>query len=237
MGVSLWGAMLIGAIMQVESSANAGTVSCTFELSTESFTWNRPMQTGSVDGSPDLCNGNAPMSTHTGLPFCAMRVRVSSSFSFALISSLEPAPIDFDPMAALYCPPFSPTNPALNLIGINDDGNIYPNPGIAIFSFDPGEEYILVITSFSNYQGRQFGAFDLTLDGFEFVDGCGCTVGSCEGDANGDGVVNFADITAVLANWLNDYSPNTGLGDANADLVVNFGDVTSVLSAWLTECP
>lgn len=55
----------------------------------------------------------------------------------------------------------------------------------------------------------------------------------CPGDANHDGVVNFADITNVLSNF--------GLsgpdGDANNDGMVNFSDVTNVLSNWNLPCP
>ncbi len=59
----------------------------------------------------------------------------------------------------------------------------------------------------------------------------------CPGDANGDRVVSFADVTSVLAHFGIDYSPGTGPGDANADGPVNFTDVTSVLSAWGVPCP
>ena len=59
----------------------------------------------------------------------------------------------------------------------------------------------------------------------------------CPGDANGDGVVNFSDVTDVLGNWLNDYRPSTGPGDANEDGLVNFTDVTTVLGNWLAVCP
>jgi spore coat protein A len=57
-------------------------------------------------------------------------------------------------------------------------------------------------------------------------------VHACPGDANGDNVVDFNDITAVLANWLNDYTPGTGPGDADANFVVDFNDITAVLSMW-----
>ncbi len=56
----------------------------------------------------------------------------------------------------------------------------------------------------------------------------------CLGDANGDGPVNFGDITTVLGQWLTDGS---GGGDANRDGIVNFGDLTTVLSNWLSICP
>lgn len=40
----------------------------------------------------------------------------------------------------------------------------------------------------------------LDLDSNGIIDACECD--DCLGDANGDGIVNFADITTVLANWL-----------------------------------
>ncbi|MBL8746538.1 MAG: hypothetical protein JNK58_09305 [Phycisphaerae bacterium] len=58
----------------------------------------------------------------------------------------------------------------------------------------------------------------------------------CPGDANGDGVVNFADITSVLTFWLFDYAPGTGAGDANHDGVVNFADITAVLTFSGVPC-
>lgn len=59
----------------------------------------------------------------------------------------------------------------------------------------------------------------------------------CPGDANGDQVVDFNDITEVLSNWLNDYTPGTGPGDADGDGVVNFNDIAEVLAQWLVPCP
>ncbi len=55
-------------------------------------------------------------------------------------------------------------------------------------------------------------------------------------DANGDGAVNFADVTSVLANWLNSGAPGI-LGDADCNGSVEFGDVTAVLSDWLASAP
>ncbi len=55
----------------------------------------------------------------------------------------------------------------------------------------------------------------------------------CPGDANGDRVVNFADISNILTFW--------GLmgtsGDANGDGIANFGDITKVLENWGLTCP
>jgi hypothetical protein len=54
----------------------------------------------------------------------------------------------------------------------------------------------------------------------------------CAGDADGNNIVNFADITAVLANWL-DFGAT---GDANNDWFVDFQDITSVLANFGASC-
>lgn len=59
---------------------------------------------------------------------------------------------------------------------------------------------------------------------------------TCPGDANFDGVVSFADITAVLSSF-GDEHPVTGLGDADGNGSVNFLDITTVLSNFGTICP
>jgi endonuclease I len=56
---------------------------------------------------------------------------------------------------------------------------------------------------------------------------------NCEGDANGDSVVDFGDITAVLAS----FGTAGPFGDANHDGAVNFADVTSVLARFGATCP
>ncbi len=60
----------------------------------------------------------------------------------------------------------------------------------------------------------------------------------CPGDANNDGVVNFADITSVLTFFNATYNPGLdGLGDANSDGAVNFADITAVLTFFGVTCP
>jgi len=54
----------------------------------------------------------------------------------------------------------------------------------------------------------------------------------CPGDANGDGVVNFADLNAVLSN----FGLESSVGDINGDGVVNFADLNAVLSAFGAGC-
>jgi hypothetical protein len=60
--------------------------------------------------------------------------------------------------------------------------------------------------------------------------------GPCVGDADGNRVISFADITAVLANFGANYQPGTGIGDANGDGVVTFADITSVLANFGVPC-
>lgn len=59
----------------------------------------------------------------------------------------------------------------------------------------------------------------------------------CPGDANNDGLVNFADISSVLNFWGASYAPGSnGSGDANDDGAVNFADITDVLNLFNTPC-
>jgi hypothetical protein len=58
----------------------------------------------------------------------------------------------------------------------------------------------------------------------------------CPGDANGDGLVNFADLNAVLSAFGTTGAPGTAPGDLNEDGVVNFGDLNLVLSAFGDSC-
>lgn len=58
----------------------------------------------------------------------------------------------------------------------------------------------------------------------------------CPGDANRDGIVNFADVTSVLSNF--GFSGAPGIpGDANGDGAVTFADITNVLSNFGFICP
>lgn len=60
---------------------------------------------------------------------------------------------------------------------------------------------------------------------------------ACPGDADRNGMVNFADVTSVLANFLMNYLPGSGIGDANVDGIVNFADITNVLANFGAACP
>ena len=59
--------------------------------------------------------------------------------------------------------------------------------------------------------------------------------GSCQskkGDYNLDGIVNNADLFAVLGNWLSSGDPGLS-GDVNNDGIVNNADLFDVLGNWL----
>ena len=76
--------------------------------------------------------------------------------------------------------------------------------------------------------------------------GCGTTTSAeatlvvrpqvCVGDANRDGMVNFADVTSVLSTLGATFGDSTGWGDATGDGVVNFNDVTFVLANMGVAC-
>ena len=53
------------------------------------------------------------------------------------------------------------------------------------------------------------------------------TVVTLPGDLNGDGLVNAADLSALLGNW-----GGTGVGDVNGDGTVGAADLAALLSAW-----
>lgn len=59
----------------------------------------------------------------------------------------------------------------------------------------------------------------------------------CLGDADGDGDRDFNDLTTILSNWGNSYTPGAGgPGDSNLDGTVDFGDVTTTLGLFGLPC-
>ena len=72
---------------------------------------------------------------------------------------------------------------------------------------------------------RELARWNLCLD----------TVTPCEGDTNGDNIVNFADLNAVLTSF---GQAGKGLpGDVNGDNQVDFADLNVVLSNFGMNCP
>lgn len=58
----------------------------------------------------------------------------------------------------------------------------------------------------------------------------------CLGDANGDRMVSFPDITEILLRWNINYAPGSGPGDADGNGRVEFPDITEVLLRWGSTC-
>lgn len=66
--------------------------------------------------------------------------------------------------------------------------------------------------------------------------GIGAVPPACFGDADGSGVVDFGDITSVLANF-GTMGPPFRPGDADGNGVVDFADITTVLANFGALCP
>ncbi len=81
-------------------------------------------------------------------------------------------------------------------------------------------------------KGIEYGVFPASSDS---VTALYAVPPPCLGDANYDGVVNFLDILAILANW-GSSGGGDGLGDADHNGIVNFDDVTTVLANWGVIC-
>jgi hypothetical protein len=134
---------------------------------------------------------------------------------------------DFDTDLAIYsatedCPPGNDL-----LLGCNDDAvGCAGYSSVVTVPVEIGLSYLIRV---GGYQAGDAGFGALTL-------GIACAPPPCEGDANGDGAVNFADITDVLANFGADYGGGTGPGDANHDGMVSFADITNVLGNWNVPC-
>jgi hypothetical protein len=58
----------------------------------------------------------------------------------------------------------------------------------------------------------------------------------CPADTNGDNIVNFADLNAVLGQFGLQSAPAELVGDVNLDGAVNFGDLNAVLAAFGAVC-
>ena len=118
---------------------------------------------------------------------------------------------------------------------------VWDNGGVRTVSNAPGSKSRLLATTDAsgvvravwedgrNDQGDVF-AQNINPDG---TLGAGATV--CPGDTNGDNVVNFADLNAVLSVF---GQSGAGIpGDLNDDGVVNFSDLNIVLSEFGSTCP
>jgi hypothetical protein len=107
-----------------------------------------------------------------------------------------------------------------------------PNNALAAFDGLPrAGVWTIEVETFNASPLNQLLGWGLELlDEAVQVDPC-----SCPADLNGDGVVNFNDLNAVLSAFGQN---GAGLpGDLNGDGVVNFSDLNEILSAFGSACP
>jgi len=199
------------------------------ELTDQSPTWDRMSDSGIViDGT---CGGaTASDSVNDAVPFARFYVKATAPNAVldVTINSLEPTPIGFDPFVAVYCTGFDPASPEMNLLDADDDGAGYPNAlSFGTTFLDPDSEYIVIVSSYSNWAPSQYGSFEVVLgDNLAFFN-------PCPADLNGDGVLNFFDVSAFLVAY-NSKDPNA---DFNNDGIFNFFDVSAFLLGFNTGCP
>lgn len=116
-----------------------------------------------------------------------------------------------------------------NLVLVN------PEPGpYQVMLVGLGQHALAAIGESSTGAGFYFEGF---LASGEVRIGSFVVPGLCLGDADGDGMVGFPDITSVLREWGTAYPGGTGPGDANADGSVGFPDITEILRLWGEGCP
>ncbi|HBS28476.1 MAG TPA: hypothetical protein DEB06_03270 [Phycisphaerales bacterium] len=83
----------------------------------------------------------------------------------------------------------------------------------------------------TSYGNRTYGVNMTTQTAFV----AGVVGPPCDGDANGDGIVDSDDITTVLEHWGEVVDPHTP-GDTNGSGFVDFEDIMTVLWNWLELC-
>lgn len=102
-----------------------------------------------------------------------------------------------------------------------------------------GPSFAYALASFDGGSGAQLhvgGDFSVTGAGAPAKGIAAAELVGAIGDANGDLLVNFEDITTILSYWGSAYPGGTGPGDANGDGAVNMADLTSTISHWLEDC-
>ena len=116
-----------------------------------------------------------------------------------------------------------------------DGGATFPTTIASATADDGSHLWTVPDTGSSNAIVRVLARGDDNDTGFDDSDEVFAILGDCEGDTNGDGVVNFTDLNTVLAAF-----GQTGAGlpaDLNGDGVVNFNDLNEVLAAFGDNCP
>lgn len=93
----------------------------------------------------------------------------------------------------------------------------------------PAEVLLDIEGSPRQIDGDQNGSVIVDMGAFEFLPP---PPPHCYGDADGNRIVNFADITKILSSW-GGAGPE---GDSDDSGIVNFADITATLTAWGADC-
>lgn len=199
------------------------------ELNNQSPRWDRLSNNNLLnDGVCSLASADDSVNDQVPYARFFIRTTVPNAAIDVQVISLEPEPIDFDPFVAVYCFEFDPGAPLDSLLTLDDDSAGYPN-AFTLSNGPPlaGVQYIVVVSSYSNWAPSQFGEFVVELgDGLEFVN-------PCPADLNGDGVLDFFDVSAFLIAF-NAMDP---IADFNNDGFFDFFDVSSFLVSYQAGCP
>ena len=199
------------------------------ELTAQSPTWDRPSN-NSVLNAGQCGLASSDDSVNNQVPYARFYVRatdVNVPMEVKVVS-LEDEPIDFDPFVAIYCEEFDPTAPQESLLDLDDDGAGYPNAYVLTsVPLEVGLDYIIIVSSYSNWAPSQLGRFEVVLgDNLAFFN-------PCAADLNGDGVLNFFDVSAFLTA----FNAQDPIADFNGDGLFNFFDVSAFLTDFNAGCP
>lgn len=124
------------------------------------------------------------------------------------------------------------------MITLTPTSSINILPELAVTSSDPTVAAARVANDKIQIVGVKVGYAVITVgsvDGLAIPDTCLVTVysNSNEGDVNGDGEVNIADVNAIIDMILSGFSNSSG--DVNGDGEVNIADVNAVIDKILTS--
>jgi hypothetical protein len=108
-------------------------------------------------------------------------------------------------------------------LGFDDDG---PTDGLhTLACFPAGEGYSYLYGICPDPLGYSLGLL------YKNIPGC-----VCEGDVNGDGIVDISDLAFLLADF-GSATPNQPCSDVNQDAIVDIADLALLLAAFGSACP
>ncbi len=170
----------------------------------------------------DVFSGCTSLATNDGSATCGQSstsrdVWYALSVTQTRTVALSTLGSDFDTVLSVHSA--APGN-AGNQIVCNDDYAAPQRWSRVTFTAQPGMIYFVRV---AGYQGA-FGEFRLAAT---------ATV-SCPGDANGDGLINFADLNTVLAQFNTPGANQSGDFDLDGD--VDFADLNTVISGFNSAC-